>query len=344
VVQVREVLRRWLRGEGERPAARGAGVDRKTARRYIAAAVEAGLVRDGDESQLTDELVGQVCESVRPNRPDGHGPAWRALLGEEGRIKAWVDEGLNVKKVHDLLARQGLQVPYRTLARFAVERCGAGRQTVTVPVADPQPGKELQVDFGRMGLLAAGERKKVCYALIFTACSSRHCFIWLTFSQTTGEVINGFEAAWQYFGGVFPVVIPDNLSPVVRKADPVNPSFNDTFIEYAQSRGFVIDTTRVRHPQDKPKVERMVPYVRGSFWAGEQFLSLSDAQRRAEHWCREVAGMRVHGTTQLRPLEAFRATELELLARAPISPYDLPLWAEPKVHRDFHVLTELLAG
>jgi hypothetical protein len=24
------------------------------------------------------------------------------------------------------------------------------------------------------------------------------------------------------------------------------------------------------------------------------------------------------------------------LARAPISPYDLPLWAEPKVHRDFH--------
>jgi hypothetical protein len=32
VVQVREVLRIWLRGQGERPAARAAGVDRKTAR------------------------------------------------------------------------------------------------------------------------------------------------------------------------------------------------------------------------------------------------------------------------------------------------------------------------
>lgn len=336
VVQVREVLRRWLRGQGDRPAARGSGVDRKTARRYIGAALELGLARNGDESQLTDELIGQVCQAVRPVRPDGHGPSWRVLLNEEERIKTWVDGDLNVKKIHDLLGRQGVQVPYRTLARFAVERCGAGRNTTTVPVADPEPGQELQVDFGRMGLLPAGERKKVCHALVFTACSSRHCFIWLTFSQTTEEVINGCEAAWEYFGGIFPVVIPDNLTPVVADADPVAPRFNDTFIEYAQARGFVIDAARVRHPKDKPKVERAVPYVRGSFWAGEQFLNISDAQRRAVIWCNEAAGMRVHGTTQLHPIEAFRATEAPLLLAVPKSPYDIPLWADPKVHRDFH--------
>jgi hypothetical protein len=88
VVQVREVLRIWLRGQGERPAARAAGVDRKTARRYIAAATEAGLERNGDESQLTEALVGQVCGAVRPVRPNGHGQAWEVLLGEEERIKA----------------------------------------------------------------------------------------------------------------------------------------------------------------------------------------------------------------------------------------------------------------
>ena len=246
-------------------------------------------------------------------RPDGHGAPWRVLAGEEKRIKDWVEDGLNVKKIHDLLARQGVVVPYRTLARFATERCGAGGRDLTVAVADPEPGQELQVDFGRMGLLSAGERKKVCHALVFTACSSRHCFVWLTFSQTTAEVINGFEAAWAFFGGIFPVVIPDNLSPVVTNADALSPRFNDTFIEYAQSRGFVIDPARVRHPQDKPKVERTVQYVRGSFWAGEQFLGISDAQRRAVTWCNESAGMRVHGTTQLRPVEAFRATEAALL-------------------------------
>ena len=49
VVQVKEALRRWLSGEGERPIAKGVGVDRKTARRYIAAAVELGVDRGGGE-------------------------------------------------------------------------------------------------------------------------------------------------------------------------------------------------------------------------------------------------------------------------------------------------------
>ena len=73
MVQVREVLRRWLRGQGERPAAAGAGVDRKTARRYIAAAKQLGVVRNGDESQLSDEVIGQVCEAVRPCAPTATG-------------------------------------------------------------------------------------------------------------------------------------------------------------------------------------------------------------------------------------------------------------------------------
>jgi transposase len=78
VVQIREALRRWLNGEGERPIAQGVGVDRKTARRYISAAIELGIDRSGGEAQLTDEVIAQVVEEVRPDRPDGHGEAWRA--------------------------------------------------------------------------------------------------------------------------------------------------------------------------------------------------------------------------------------------------------------------------
>jgi len=212
VVQVKEVLRRWLKGDGERPIAQGVGVDRKTARRYIAAAIEVGLDRSGGEDQLTDELIAQVVERVRPHRPDGHGPAWQTLSGEEARIKAWLDDDLTVVKIGVLLARRGVVVPHRTLARFAVQRCGAGRRSTTVRVDDPPPGIELQVDFGRLGLVADGERRRVCWALIFTACYSRHLFVWPTFHQTTEEVIAGFEAAWLYFGGVFAVAIPENVA------------------------------------------------------------------------------------------------------------------------------------
>src|SRR5947209_5247912 len=201
VVQVKEVLRRWLKGDGERPIAKGVGVDRKTARRYITAAVELGVERCGGDGQLTDELIGEVVARVRPHRPDGHGPAWRTLLAEEKRVKEWLAQDLTVVKIGILLARRGVVVPHRTLARFAVERCGAGRRSTTVRVDDPPPGVELQVDFGRLGLVADGERRRLCWALIFTACFSRHQFVWPTFHQTTEEVIAGFEAAWLCFGG-----------------------------------------------------------------------------------------------------------------------------------------------
>ncbi len=161
--------------------------------------------------------------------------------------------------------------------------------------------------------------------------------MFLTFHQTIEATIEGFEAAWAFFAGVFRVVIPDNMSAIVDEADPVNPRFNDAFLEYAQSRGFVIDPARVRSPKDKPKVERQVQYVRGSYFAGEDFADLADAQRRATTWCATTAGMRTHGTTQCRPLEVFRVEEAPLLAAAPTEAYDLPLYAKPKVHRDHHI-------
>ena len=344
VVQIKEALRRWLLGEGERPIAHGVGVDRKTARRYIAAALELGIDRSAGEGQLTDELIGQVAEKVRPHRPDGHGEAWGKLLGEEERIKAWVKQDLTVVKIGVLLSRRGVVVPHRTLARFAVERCGAGRKRTTVRVDDPPPGIELQVDFGRLGLVPDGERRRVCHGLIFTAVFSRHQFVWPTFGQTTDDVISGFEAAWRFFGGVFPVVIPDNMSSIVTKAENTAPRFNDTFFEYAQSRGFVIDAARVATPTDKPRVERVVSYVQKNFFAGESFVDLADCRERAEIWCKETAGMRIHGTTQCRPAEVFRLEELARLGQLPGQPFDIPHWSEPKLHRDFHLLTELLPG
>jgi len=111
-------------GDRERPIARGVGIDRKTARRYITAVVELGVDRDGGEEQLSDELMARF-ERVRARRPDGHGEAWRVLLAEEDRIKGWVAEDLMVVKIGILLGRRGVVVPHRTLARFG-QRCRSG--------------------------------------------------------------------------------------------------------------------------------------------------------------------------------------------------------------------------
>src|SRR5579863_6396109 len=90
VTEVKEVLRAWLAGLGKRPAAARAGVNVKTAARYIRAAQEAGLARCGGEGQLTDELLGQVVAAVRPARPAGHGAAWELLAERKEEIAGWV--------------------------------------------------------------------------------------------------------------------------------------------------------------------------------------------------------------------------------------------------------------
>jgi Integrase core domain len=342
VFEIREVLRLWLRGEGFRSIERLGPVDRKTVRRYVEAAGECGLVRDGGEEQLTDSLLALICERVRPHRQDGRGEAWAVLVVNHDLIAGWLEKDkLTVVKVHELLARRGVVVPQRTLHRYALEVVGVGRSArgTTVRVADGEPGVELQVDFGKMGLVPDPDsgRRRVCHALIFTACYSRHCFVWLTFRQTTEAVIAGFEAAWAFFGGVFAVVIPDNMATVVEEADNTEPRFNQAFVEYAQARGFLIDPARVRRPQDKPRVERVVPFTRNSMFAGETFVDLADAQRRAEAWCRERAGLRVHGTTQCRPAELFAVEEAPKLLPAPTAVYDLPIYTTAKVHRDHHI-------
>jgi hypothetical protein len=47
---------------------------------------------------------------------------------------------VSIVKIEELLARQGCVVPYRTLHRFAVERCGFRVKGTTVRIADGEPG------------------------------------------------------------------------------------------------------------------------------------------------------------------------------------------------------------
>jgi transposase len=341
VIEIREVLRLWLQGLGLREVSRLSGIDRKTVRRYVEMGRSCGLDRDsggdGGAVQLTDELLAAVIAGVRRKRPNGKSEAWETIAAQSGQIKAWLDEGLTLTKVHILLGRRGVVVSYRTLNRYATTELGFGQRRTTVRVADGEPGSEVQVDFGRLGLLAQADGRRVVKGLIFTAVYSRHMFVYPTYRETLPEVIAGFEAAWRFFAGVFAVVIPDNMKAIVEKANATDARLNDSFREYAESRGFVVDPARVRSPQDKPRVERCVPYARSNFFAGEHFRDLEDCRERAARWCREVAGMRVHGTTRLRPAEVFATDEHPQLKPLPDTVFDIPTWAHPKVAPDRHV-------
>ena len=344
VYEVRELLRWWVEGLSLRKTTERSGFDRKTVRRYVEAAELLGVVQGGGAAQLGDDVLAAVLERVRPERRDGHGDGWATCVAQHAVLAGWLapapdGQGLTVRRAGELLARRGVVVPERTLHRYALEVLGIGRSAPrsTVRVADGEPGGEVQVDYGAIGWIELHGRRRRVWALIFTGVYSRHTFVHVGVEQTLERTIAGFESAWRFFGGVFAVVVPDNMKTIVDKANPTAPTLNQAFADYAANRGFLIDAARVRTPTDKPRVERTVQFVQGSLMAGDTYTSLDALQEQAERWCRERAGMRVHGTTRQRPIEVFATEEQPRLRPVPAGRYDLPVYARPKVHRDHHV-------
>jgi hypothetical protein len=79
-----------------------------------------------------------------------------------------------------------------------------------------------------------------------------------------------------------------------------------------------------------------VKFVQGNFFAGETFLDLADARAKKAAWL-VVANARVHGTTRQVPAAVFAAREAPCLLPAPAQRYQVPYWADVKVHVDYHI-------
>jgi transposase len=339
MIEVREVVRRWKAQHALREIARETGLDRKTVRRYIEVLEQLGVARD---VEIDDGLVHQVASRVQV-RAVPEPSVERAILAEHSeRICGWLTQKkpLRLTKVHTLLARDhGVDVSYATLRRFAIDDLGWGRAKPTVRVEDAPPGEEAQVDFGLMGTLfdpSEGRTRKL-YALVVTLCFSRYQFVWPTWDQTTVAVCEGLDEAWRFFGGIAHRIIPDNASSMVSRADALAPTIVESFADYAQARSLFIDAARVRSPKDKGRVENQVAYVRESWFGGERFADLQAAREQAIVWCRDVAGVRIHGTTRAVPREVFELEERARLRPAPTESFDVPHWCEAKVHPDHHV-------
>jgi transposase len=333
MLELTEVLRLWGEGIPKKRLAAQVGLDPKTVRRYLAAAEAAGVRPTG--APITEEQVRAVLLALHPTGGRPRGDSWAQCVAQREAVARWLGDGLRLTKIRKLLARQGVDIPYATLHRFAVLELQFGRTAPTIPVLDGEPGHEVQLDTGWVGWLTGlhGTRRRF-RAWIFTAVRSRHRFAYPTFEETTARAIEACEAAWAFFGGVFKVLIPDNTKAIVTAADPLAPRLTAAFLEYAQARHFHIDPARVRQPRDKGRVERAVPGVRDDCFAGEVLTTLEDARTLARRWCLEEYGRRRHSRTQQRPREHFEAEEQPALRPAPAEPYDVPLWAEPKVARD----------
>ncbi len=337
-VDITEVIRRWQAGNSRRQIASGTGLSKDTVGKYIAAAEELGVSPEGPAP--TDEQLSRLAVIGQPGPRRPAAPTEDKLAPWGDQIYQWLTgDRLQLTRIQELLAERDCRVSYASLLRFVDRRNWRRRSRVTVRMEDTAPGEVAEVDFGRLGLIYDPDsgRRRTVWALIVVLGYSRHCFLWPTFSQKLEDVIAGLESAWAFFGGIPKYLVTDNCPPAVATADALHPTFTKGFLEYSQHRGFIADAARVRHPKDKPKVERGVPYARERFFKGANFRDLAHTRSEAQRWCRAVAGLRVHGTTRRKPLVVFQDEEREALIPWNGEAYEIADWRNAKVHPDHHI-------
>ena len=80
---------------------------------------------------------------------------------------------------------------------------------------------------------------------------SNYTFAEATWTQKLNDWIGSHRRAFEFFGAVPRVVVPDNLKGAVRKAHRYDPDLNPTYRDLAVHYDIVVLPARVRKPRDK---------------------------------------------------------------------------------------------
>jgi len=146
--------------------------------------------------------------------------------------------------------------------------------------------------------------------------------------------------AFTFFGGIPERTVIDNPKAAITRACYRDPAVQRSYADFAEGYGFLISPCPPREPKKKGIVESGVKYVKRNFLPLKTFRSLADANQQALHWIREIASVRIHGTTKQQPIKLFNETERHLLKPLPDRPPELSSWAKVKLHGNCHVQFE----
>lgn len=280
--EVAAMLRLHGLGWGVKRLAREFGCARNTVRRYTREGGPAPFRRPVRKTAF-DGLDGWLRE--RFFRHSGNADVIRQELASEHGIVI----GLRSVELQVQKWRRELKAQQRATVRF-----------------ETPPGKQLQIDFGDTKVWIADERVKI-HLFVATLGYSRRLHIRPSLRERQADWFAGMEGAFLRFGGVPAEVLLDNARALVEHHDAATREvrFNARLHAFSRYWGFTPRACAPYRARTKGKDERGVGYVKKNAIAGRRFASWGAFEAHLDRWSREVADVRVHGTTGVPPVERF---------------------------------------
>jgi transposase len=319
-------------------------VSRNTVRQYVRASepttttetlVEA-VLKSGGQPVQTDPPFDPRDGQIAPLSTSGKTGRKSLCADHDALLRAKIEAGLSAQRIfQDLQTEVAFAGSYQSVKRYVGKLRQADPQAVCR--LEVQPAEEVQVDFGAGPMLVGTEGKKTKTWIFRVVLShSRKGYTEAVLGQNTETFLRCLENTFRHFGGVSLTINLDNLKAAVLKSDWADPDLNPKLREFARHYDTVILPCVPRKPEHKGKVESNIRYVRQNALAGRVFTSLAQLNQQLFQWEKNVADMRIHGTTKRQVAEVFKA-EKPFLTPLPASLF--PCFEEGRrtVHRDAHV-------
>jgi transposase len=180
---------------------------------------------------------------------------------------------------------------------------------------ETEPGEQMQVDFAHFKF-----KDETFYAFVAILGYSRMLYVEFVKDQTVGTVIKCHENAFNYFNGVPKYGLYDNMKSVIITRNAYGHGkhkLQSCFYDFAKHYGIIPKFCKPYNPQTKGKIERMISYLRYSFYvpfvAGKIDIDLDILNNGVMDWLNTVANKRIHATTKAVPIEAWHVEKNYLL-------------------------------
>jgi transposase len=174
-------------------------------------------------------------------------------------------------------------------------------------------GDQAQVDWAQFGHLQIGRARRPLMAFVMVLSYSRALFLRFFLDARMDNFLRGHVEAFAELG-VARVVLYDNLKSAVleRCGDAIR--FNPELQALATHYRYEPRPVAVARGNEKGRVERAIRYARDAFFAGREFVDLTDLNAQARQWRRgPVLERRWPEDSSLSVRDAFEAERSSLL-------------------------------
>ena len=334
---IREVFRlKWQENKSNRLIGQSLRISKSTVATYLARATQASISDLNQVSSFSDDELRKIIfpdkftdkkpivdfehiyiESKRKNMTLQL--LWEEELGKNSDLYSYSSfyrhytKWLNSKKIT-------MRQKHKAGEKGFIDYAGT-----TVPIINHQDGKEHPAQIFVMSLGG-----------------SHYTYIEATWTQNTRDFISSHIHAFEFFGGVPEVLVPDNLKSAVITANRYEPKLNRSYREMASHYGTVIVPTRVRSPQDKAIVENAVLHVSRQILARVRdlrFFSLEELNHMLWKLLDDYNAKKMKILNDSRK-SIFDRIEKDALLSLPSSRYETAEWKKAKANIDYHVVLE----